>query len=993
MKKGLLLLFLFITLAVLAQEKETSHLLKYSQKNGLPSYNVHKVFQDSKGFIWVATQDGISRFDGHSFINYSKSAALKHRICGVDVRELFEDSASNLLWILPGETGINAISTITGEVVLTAYIPDTGTEDWNISMTRNEDEIWIGTSTGVRIYNIRKKSFDKKLPLPAGSIPSTTFETRSVLRDSYGNMWVCYSGYGIVIYSSNTKKTLKEIPLTLLNDHRNSNSIQFKSYAMPREGEILFATSQGLRRINYGQAYDCIINTRPCTGRPLLNTASIEYINFNKQGQLLITGYDGLYRFTPALTSYTLLNEPGKIAETNWMNAVQCIYEDRHGNTWLGCQEGLAFISKKPAPFKTYNYDPLSNTALEHVRSIYPLDNGDILAGLRNGIVNISARDGRYTRHDTGHLYHHIFQDAKGRIYVARPDGMFIYKNGKPVPIRNVYPEFAPYSHCPVNSHLLINDTLIILGTENDNGILAWNPGKKTVTRPGGLASEIVNNIYRDTKGNIWVLSDNVITLLTPDLQSGKKLVLAAEGSPSPYGLFFDMCEAGGYYWIASYGSGVLQVDSSLTVKQVFNAERGLSNDGVYQVYNTGNQEILVTSNYGISVLNPASLTIKNYFSKNGLHANSFEEVSGLMKKGKIYAGGVNGFTVIDPGNFPVNTLPPAFYISSIRVTTGNHSTDSSNLLLQSIRIPSNALQTTVFFSALNYSDPEGTTIAYKIKEQHSGWVNIGNNTSLPLIGFSPGTYHLQVRAFNEDGIGSEIKELTLIFLPKWYQTWWFKLSLALLFIATVYGLYRLRVNQLKKEQAIRTRLAGDLHDDLGSTLNSIKVYASLAQLDQQGSYLEKIKESTREAISGVKDLIWVLDDRKDTIEDLLTRINQFAQPLCEASGIRYRQTFTDEARTHKLAREEKRNLYMILKEAVNNACKYSGAGELAIDITASKKRPSILIKDNGKGFDLAAASEGNGLKNMQLRSRQIRYAITMSAAAGTGTQIILQKT
>src|SRR5688572_32835505 len=114
---------LCLSLSGFSQKTETIHLSKYSQKHGLPSYNVRKVLQDKYGFIWVGTQDGVSRFDGRTFLNYSKSSSQKNKICGVDVRELIEDTARNLLWVLPGEVGINAISTITGEVVLTAPFP------------------------------------------------------------------------------------------------------------------------------------------------------------------------------------------------------------------------------------------------------------------------------------------------------------------------------------------------------------------------------------------------------------------------------------------------------------------------------------------------------------------------------------------------------------------------------------------------------------------------------------------------------------------------------------------------------------------------------------------------------------------------------------------------------------------------------------------------------------------------------------------------------
>ena len=999
MRLILIVIFLINTLISFAQKTEATHLLKYTQKDGLPSYNVRKVIQDSKGFIWAGTQDGVSRFDGKSFLNYSKSSSRKNKICGVDVRELIEDTVRDLLWILPGEVGINAISTITGEVVLTAPILGTSSEDWNISMLKDKDILWIGTSTGVKAFNTSKKIYETGLVLPMEPATSTYFETRSIIKDEHANIWACYSGYGIVIYDGQTKKIIKEIRLSELNDHSKSNDIRFYSYVAPKPGEILFATSQGLRKVSYSSSYQFKIDNTPCKAISAFNTVSIDYIAINKQNEILIAGNSKLCRFDLLLGKNTTLEEPAKTSETDWLSAVQCIYNDRENNLWLGCQEGLAFISKYPSPFKSYNYDKLTNTKLEHVRSIYALDNGDILAGLRNGIVEIRNFDAKYIKYDTGHLYHHIFQDNKGLIHVSRPDGMFIYMKGKLLSISKAYAEFTPYASYPVNSHLLVNDTMVILGTESSNGILLWNPVKRIVKKieqtnnKSLLSSSIVNNIYKDSRGNIWVLSDNVISVLSPDLTKGKEVIPVEIENGLPYKLFFDMCEGNGYYWIASYGSGVLQLDSAFNLKGVLNAEKGLSNDGTYQIYNIGNKNILVTSNSGISLIDINAFKIKNYFAKNGLHSNGFEEVSGLMKNGKIYAGGVNGFTVIDPRYFSTNSIAPILYINNIQIKAKSGLIDTSNFLSTSINVPNNVLQTTIYFSALNYSNPERTTFAYKIEEQHSDWINIGNNNLLPLIGVPPGTYHLKVRAFNEDGVSSEIKELILIFLPKWYQTWWFKALVALTIVAIGYALYRLRVNQFKKEQQIRSKLASDLHDDLGSTMNSVKVYANLAIMEKQKEkYLFKIKESTQEAITGIRDIIWVLDDSKDTIEHLLSRISLFASPLCEANNILYKQEMTDEARNHKLGQEEKRNLYMMLKETVNNAVKYSGAKKIEIEVSVKKGKPAIQIKDDGNGFDAKAVSDGNGLKNMKRRAHQIKYKFSLESVPGHGTHIQVQK-
>lgn len=990
--------FLLIHATCFAQRIATTHLIKYTQKDGLPSYNVRKVFQDSKGFIWVGTQDGVSRFDGRTFINYAKSASPKYKICGVDVREIVEDSARHILWVLPGEVGINAISTLTGKVVQTAVIPQAGMEDWNLCMLKDKHLLWIGTSTGVKVYNTDKGIFEQGLPLPFVSKSATVFEARSIAKDAYGKLWVGYSGYGILVYDPDKRTIIKTIPLSGLNDHTNSHDIRFYANAHISRGEILYATSQGLRKINYSPSYEIAVDNYPCQDVPALNTVSTEYVTINKEGNILVSGMGKFYQFNKTLNDHTVLEEPAKVQETDWLDAVQYVYQDNENNTWLGCQEGLGFIAHQSSPFTPFCYDKKTNIKLEHVRSLYASDKGQFLVGLRNGIVAIDPVAGKYVEYAPGHLYHHIFEDRKGLIHAARDDGMFIYRDGVLTSIAKIYPEFAPFASVPLNSHLFLNDSLVVLGTESSDGLLLWNTYNKTVRKieqhgnQSLLASSIVNNIYRDSKGYIWVLSDNVISILSPDLTQGKKITLREKSTGLDYKLFFDMCEVNGHYWIASYGSGVLQLDSSFRITRVVSTANGLSNNCVYQLFNINSNKLAVTSDNGLSVIDLADSSVKTYYSKHGLHSNSFEEVAGLMKNGKIYAGGLNGFTVIDPALFSANTTPPMLYINGIQVRTPNKVTDTNDIRLQSLEINNHAVQTVLYFSVLNFSNPDKASIAYKIDEQHTDWINLGNNNSLPLIGMGAGTYHLQLQAYNENGTPSAIQRITLHFLPKWYKTWWFKLLLLLAGIGIIFTVYRLRIAQLKKENQIRTKLASDLHDDLGSTMNSIKVYSNLALMDKQEKHLYKIKEGAQEAIISIRDIIWVLDDSMDIIENLFARIDQFASPLCEANDIFYQSEVSEEARKYKLGQEERRSLYMMLKEAVNNTVKYADARSIHIQCSLKKGKPFLLVKDNGKGFAMGKVHEGNGLKNMNRRAGQIHYAITISSAAGQGTSIALQK-
>jgi signal transduction histidine kinase len=305
--------------------------------------------------------------------------------------------------------------------------------------------------------------------------------------------------------------------------------------------------------------------------------------------------------------------------------------------------------------------------------------------------------------------------------------------------------------------------------------------------------------------------------------------------------------------------------------------------------------------------------------------------------------------------------------------------------------VPNNATQTTVYFSGINYANPERTTFAYRIKEQSEAWINLNLQNFVSLIGFYPRTYHIQVKAANEDGVWSEPKELILIFLPKWYQTWWFYSLIALTVAAILYALYRYRIAQIKKQHEIRKNIATDLHDDLGSTLNSVKVFTNLAISGvKQEESLQQVKDNLTEATMSLRDMIWVLDDSLDTVDELITRLKQFAIPVAAASNIAAIIKADSEVNSRQLTKEEKRNLFLICKEAINNSIKYSGASGIDFTITASGKKIQIAVADNGKGFNVNEVKKGYGLKNMQYRAGQIKYKVTLISSPGNGTQITI---
>jgi len=233
--------------------------------------------------------------------------------------------------------------------------------------------------------------------------------------------------------------------------------------------------------------------------------------------------------------------------------------------------------------------------------------------------------------------------------------------------------------------------------------------------------------------------------------------------------------------------------------------------------------------------------------------------------------------------------------------------------------------------------------------------------------------------------------QITIHIKPKWYQTWWFLGLLLLTGITVFYSFYRYRLSQIKKQHEIRKNIATDLHDDLGSTLNSVKIFTNLAISGvKQEESLQQVKDNLTEATMSLRDMIWVLDDSLDTVDELITRLKQFAIPVAAASNIEAIIKADSEVNSRQLTKEEKRNLFLICKEAINNSIKYSGASQIDVSISASGKRVQIVVADNGKGFNVEEVKKGYGLKNMQYRAGQIKYKVTLSSSPGNGTLIAI---
>jgi ligand-binding sensor domain-containing protein len=976
-----------------AQETVYKNTLIYSQKQGLSSPNIHKIIQDKYGFIWIATQDGLNRFDGNEFVKYNYDQKRNRQLYSSDIRDLIIDNKAGLLWVICNQGGINKIDLATGSCLEAYPYPKNDQNDeWKICATYYDNNIFIGTSGGLEVFNILSGSFiTTRFIGQCDKICREAFNSdiRTIQINKNGLMAIGLLDKGVFFYEIN-KQT------GFLITQKNGQKL-FKNNFWPLCGQFIndglyyCGTQNGLCKIDYKNRW-IIDSTRSLFIEKL---GPVTAIMMTDKNEIILAG-DKLAGINTGHKSEYFIR-PNFYEAESWLKNITSIFQDDKSNLWIGSRQGLCLVKNHEPVFRAVKNNPdLYSNKLGHVFSLCIVNDSSILAGTKDGLFVIDRNFGLKQLYNKG-LVQNIVRITSDIFIISGYNGSALFTNSKIQSLSAKFPELTPYQNWQFNSFVKVNDSISLLGTESNNGVLKWNTHTSTISllntksaKNERLPSDIVNSIFINSSGVPVILSDFFISTYNPIKQSVQVYKI---NDDQVHGIYMQMEEAAGNYWIAAYGTGLIKTDQNFKLKKVYRSDDGLSNSGLYSIFNYKDSILFLTSNFGISVFNIKSEKFSRYYEEDGLQNNTFEEACRDTLKGIFFAGGTDGFVKIIPQNMVADEQPPVLYFTKT-IVEGSSVTyiDSSNLTALSFTVPSQSAQVKIFFSGLHYQNPARVIYEYKIKELGNYWIKLNNQNFVTLIGLSPGKYHLKVRAANEDAVWSNPKELVLVFLPKWYQSWQFKLLVFLTTLGIIYAFYRYRIRQIEKQHAIRKNIATDLHDDLGSTLNSVKVFTNLAISGvKQEESLQQIKDNLNEATMGLRDMIWVLDDSLDTVDELVTRLKQYAIPVAGASNIESVIKAESEVNNRQLTKEEKRNLFLVCKEAINNSIKYSGATRINVTIAAYGKKIQILVTDNGKGFNVDEVKKGYGLKNMQYRAGQIKYRVSLISNVGNGTQITIQ--
>ena len=349
--------------------------------------------------------------------------------------------------------------------------------------------------------------------------------------------------------------------------------------------------------------------------------------------------------------------------------------------------------------------------------------------------------------------------------------------------------------------------------------------------------------------------------------------------------------------------------------------------------------------------------------------------------------------------NVRVNDLLPTVIIEKIVVdqkvlwANGVRQPDAAAL-----NIPPGSGRIEIHFTALSLRAAEKNRFKYQLEGLDDEWVDAGHQRVANYPNVGPGTYRFLVVACNNDGVWNESgAELALHVMPYFWQTWWFRGVLVMLSILLLVAFYQARVARLRGLADLRIRIAQDLHDDVGSRLTRVAMVTELADRETPAggpgkSHIQNITRTVRDITRAMDEIVWTINPRNDSLENLANYIFHYAQEYFQDTGVRCRLDLPHDLPDRLVTTEERHNLFMAVKEALNNILKHAGATEVRIALTIVEKRMMIVITDNGRGVSEGLSDPtGVGMLNMKQRLETIGGKFDLESSPSSGTTVTMR--
>ena len=982
----------------------------YTTAEGLVHNHINRIRQDGHGFLWLCTDGGLTRFDGRDFVNYTTRDGIPHP------------------WVndfLEAHDGTYWLATDAGVVKF-----DPAGRPPHLSDRRHDpglSPMFVGVG-------------------PEG--PAGARRVNALAEDRDGSI-LCATYAGLYrLERSSDRLSFNSIEIGLPKGVMEGGLVN--NLSASRQGGWWIATRYGLFRLSREGRVERITSARGLpdnfvetvyedrAGRIWTGTRTGGFCNVRSTSSTEGGAVERCYSVRDGLPN----------------NDVRSILQSADGALWIGTAGGLSeFHSSSRGP-RFRNYTVADGLSDSHILKLFEDSNGNLWVGtalsgiikvVRQGFTTFDSRDGFLS----GMNHESIFETVAGELSIVSEIGgeiiIQVLNKGR---FHRVDPNLPITRGGNPGRSGSLQDRAgeWWIGTEHGLFRFPRVAQARALARTGvkaiygaadGFAGNNIASLYEDSHGDIWISTNSVsahslsrwsrstgklehYTEASPLLKRKRASAFGEDSSgniwiglvdgggvvryrhgqftviPAPPGTFSGIVKSiysdhAGRMWVATNQAGLTRIDDTDLddphIKSYSEAE-GLSSNDVSCITEDKSGQIYAGTNRGVDRLDPVSGRIRRFTAADGLVRGTVL-LARQDRDGALWFVTNEGVSrlIPDPARHPSE---PRVLIRGLRILGEPYPvSEIGEIALSGLVIPPERNTIQIDFSAPDFRLGSPVQYQYKLEGTSLGWSRSSTERSVHFASLSPGDYRFLVRAVGSNVAGPSASISFRVVPPLW-RRWWFLMGASILAASALYALHQMRLHRALEIERVRTRIATDLHDDIGSSLSQIAILSEVVRqnLDGQDAMqdeaLSRIATASRDLVNSMSDIVWAINPDKDHLQDLTQRMRRFAGDVLTARRVDFQFRGPRLEHDIRIAADIRRHVFLVFKESVNNLVRHSGCSRADIDFSVEKHWLVLRIQDNGKGLDLAQSDSGHGLANMRARAEILRGTLDVQSEHGT---------
>ena len=781
---------------------------------------VRATIKDERGFIWFGGENGLARYDGNDIVIYQTDPEDPHSISANFVWALALDH-DGVMWVATGR-GLNRYNVITDNFDRFMHNPEVANSishnSVNALAVDQNNNLFIGTAQGLSVFNSERTHFENYY-LYAGNGPNASHNViRDIFIDKENRIWLGTSEKGLNLFDPKTGRFK-----AFVHDPQNPQSLIHNDVGAIEEdhqGRLWIGTyNRGLSRMNADGETFTHYQHDPTDTTTLGSNNIADILEDSEQNMWIATDHGGLALYLPETDSFRRFTYNAYDDQSLGTNHPRHLYEDNQGNLWIGMfPTGVNFLDRSASAFTSFFHRPDDSNSLSHNGILCFLEDSDgmLWIGTENGLNAFDRSNNRFTRYYSDPLDKHalrfgavltVEEDVNGDLWVGTWSGGVHRFDKETEKFYNYYPDDSDPGS--INNEfvwkvLRDKDDILWLATET-GGLNRYvretdsfvhytaNPND-----PDAIISNQLWTIMEDSRGYIWV---GTLEGLDRFDKESEKFTHYLHDPQDPTSVNSNQIislfeHSDGRIWVGTRDAGVNIYDPNTDSFSALGVQQGLPSASVSSIIEDDNGNIWITTVNGIAEIDSQTLEIKTYNKSHGLVSNNFNRDATFKdSNGRLYVGGIGGFSVFDPEKLRSSSEPPPVVVTSLRILNHSVAINGVDGILSKSITETDKLDLSykhnMFsfnFAALSYRSPSSNRYAYMLQGFDQDWHEIGSQRTATYTNISPGSYVFRVKAANRDGVWNEegVSIAIEIAAPPW-KTWWAYTGYGLFFFAVLY--------------------------------------------------------------------------------------------------------------------------------------------------------------------------------------------------------------